>query len=80
MCVPTVTDEAVSQPQPCPPPQQDWCDVRGPLHFWPPEKKGLPVGCVLVEKGEPSGVDSRQACCCPPGGRSVRPDVGEREP
>lgn len=56
MCVPTVTDEAVSQPQPCPPnPQQDWCNVQGPLHFWPPEKKGLPVGCGLAEKGEPSG-------------------------
>lgn len=62
------------------PPQQDWCDVRGPLHCWPPEKKGLPVGCGLAEKGEPSGVDSRKACCCPPGGRSGRPDVGERGP
>lgn len=49
--------------------------MRDPLYFWPPEKKGLPVACVLAEKGEPSGMDSHKACCCPPGGRSVRPDV-----
>lgn len=37
--------------------QQDWGDaVQGPLHIWPPGKEGLPGGCVLAEKGEPSGL------------------------
>lgn len=51
-----------------------WGMVESP-HFWPPEKEGLPGGCVLAEKGEPSGAGSHKTCCSPPGVRSARPDV-----